>query len=207
LLETLIITLPLMLSPGPANLVSLVLASRCGFWSLLTFQAGIVLVCASTCLVLGAGAAQIGDSFTVPAIGIQLAGGAFIVYLGVRLMIPAKQEGAQTPPTSPTMFNGILLQCLNPKFPVVVLTLLSARASESALVTCSIIIGCGIAGMLLYSTAGAIVHRFAAQQRRYRTLDIISGLLLCATGLWIIFQGVFAIFNLPLQTATGAVVP
>ncbi len=192
-----------MLSPGPANLVSLALAARYGGWRVLRFQAGVVTIYTATCVVLGVAAGQVsGDNASLGSV-IQIAGGAFIVYLAVGMIRramtgPAAPQEETTPRDAlkpPTYFSGVVLQCLNPKFPVVVLTILSASTGLHVAATCAIIVGCGIAGVLMYSTAGALVHRLATQPRQLRRLDLTAGLLLGAVGVWIAARGGFALLS------------
>ncbi len=59
MIETIIIVIPLMLSPGPANLVSFVLGARNSLYQLLPFQFGIIIIYGVIAFVLGSLTIQI----------------------------------------------------------------------------------------------------------------------------------------------------
>lgn len=176
-------TIPLMLSPGPANLVSLVLASRHGARRVLSFQMGILIVYGVVAFSLALTAKQLGERFDDAAVFLQVAGGGLIVYLGGRLMLttPRSDEHAQVP----TFKTGALLQVFNPKFPPVVLAVLSARTGTNPMLTAGVVVFVGACGLALYSGVGSQFRRFAVGERRMRLLDIVFGALLVAVGLWV----------------------
>jgi threonine/homoserine/homoserine lactone efflux protein len=172
-----------MLSPGPANLVSLVLSSRYGSRQIALFQGGILLVYAVIAFGMAVTAAQLGDLFQNAAVFVQIAGGAFIIYLGIRLILTTQNPGESD--NAPTFKSGALLQIFNPKFPPVVLTILAARSETNILATAGIIVTVGGIGLALYSCVGSLIHRFASVDRHLRLLNIVFGLMLCAVGAWI----------------------
>ena len=172
-----------MLSPGPANLVSLVLSSRYGSRQIALFQCGILLVYAVIAFGMAVTAAQFGDSFKNAAVFLQIAGGAFIIYLGIRLFLTPQKPGE--PDNAPTFKSGALLQMFNPKFPPVVLTILATQSDTSPIAAASIIVIVGAIGLALYSCVGSLIHSFATVDRHLRLLNIAFGLLLCVVGAWI----------------------
>ena len=176
-------TLPLMLSPGPANLVSLVLSSRYGSRQIALFQCGILLVYAVIAFGMAVTATQLGDFFKNSVVFVQIAGGGFIIYLGIRLILTTQKLGESD--SAPTFKSGALLQIFNPKFPPVVLTILATRSDTNFLATAGIIVTVGAIGLTLYSCVGSLIHRFASVDRDVRLLNIVFGLLLCGVGVWI----------------------
>ena len=85
MIDTFLVVLPLMLSPGPANLVSFALGARHGVLSLCPFQIGIVVVYAVVSLALGALTLQVSAMAPGATFLLRVLGGLFIVYLGVQL--------------------------------------------------------------------------------------------------------------------------
>jgi threonine/homoserine/homoserine lactone efflux protein len=174
-----------MLSPGPANLVSFLLGTRHRATQLLPFQLGILLVYGVVAIGLGFLGKQIAD-FSPIAVGtLQVVGGLFIIYLGIQLVQRIKREAKER---HPTFLNGITLQCLNPKFPGVVLAVLANRHSQSTLMTASIICVVGAVGLLTYSISGSLLRDRHESSRRFQVVDTVSGILLCFVGLWFILQ-------------------
>ena len=186
-------TLPLMLSPGPANLVSLVLSSRYGSRQIAPFQCGILFVYVVIAIGMAVTAAQLGESFKNATVFVQIVGGAFIIYLGIRLILTT-QKPAESDST-PTFKSGALLQICNPKFPPVVLTILATRADTHSLATAGIIVTVGAMGLTLYSCVGSLIHRFASVDRHLRSLNVVFSLLLCAVGVWIAVGAVITWFE------------
>ncbi len=172
-----------MLSPGPANLVSLVLSSRYGLRQVVPFQCGILLVYAVIGFAMAATAARLGDSFRSAAVFMQIAGGLFVFYLGIRLILTKTSSGEAG--DVPTFRSGVLLQIFNPKFPPVVLTVLSARSATNPLVVVAIVVSVGAIGLMMYSLTGSSIHRFASADRHLRMLNVVFGVLLCLVGAWI----------------------
>ena len=136
-----------MLSPGPANLVSLVLSSRYGSRQIALFQSGILLIYAVVAFGMAVTAAQLGSVFKNSAVFLQIAGGAFIIYLGIRLIFTNRKPGESD--SAPTFKSGALLQIFNPKYPPVVLAVLAARSDTNNLATASIIVTVGAIGLTL----------------------------------------------------------
>ena len=174
-----------MLSPGPANLVSFLLGTRNSVTQLLPFQLGILLVYTMVAIGLGFLTKRIGE-FSPIAVGtLQTVGGLFIIYLGIQLVRRTKRDAMER---SPTFLNGITLQCLNPKFPGVVLAVFANRDSQPTLMTASIICFVGAIGLLTYSTAGSLLRIGHEPDRPFGVVDIVAGVLLCGVGLWFILQ-------------------
>lgn len=181
--DTFLVVLPLMLSPGPANLVSLALAARYGFVDVFSFQLGIFSVYAVVAVVLGLVTSQIVEYSTFATTILQLVGGLFVIYLGYCLARRKQADAAEL--DVPGFSKGVLLQILNPKYPAVVLTVFVNRPGEPALVTAGIITAIGAAGLLIYSLIGSSIRRLSFSGNGLRLVDVGFGLLLCLVGAWI----------------------
>jgi threonine/homoserine/homoserine lactone efflux protein len=185
-IDTFIIVLPLMLSPGPANLVSFALAARFGFAGTLSFQLGILIVYAIVAVTFGAVANQVTGHAAYATATLQLIGGLFIIYLGFRLACRKRHEVANL--GVPSFSNGVLLQVLNPKYPAVVIAVFANRPHESTLTTAGVLSVVGAAGLLGYSFAGSLIHNFSSSEKWLRILDVGFGSLLCIVGIWVVVK-------------------
>jgi threonine/homoserine/homoserine lactone efflux protein len=185
-IDTFLIVLPLMLSPGPANLVSFTLAARVGFARVLMFQLGILVVYALVSITLGLLANEVSGSVPYGTATLQLLGGLFIGYLGLRLASRKQPDLAGV--EGPSFLSGAILQILNPKYPAVVLTVFANRAEQPPLTTAGIIVAVGAAGLLIYSFAGSLVRSLLPAEKHLRVLDVAFGLLLGVVGIWIAAQ-------------------
>ena len=177
--------MPLMLSPGPANLVSFALAARFGLSRLLSFIFGVSLVYIFVALALGVGVDHLAEQYSDLAVFIRLFGGVFIVYLGIQLL--TRKHRNETLKT-PNMWSGIALQLLNPKYPPVVLAVFSSSQSQNVLITAGILTFIGVAGLLIYAATGAIIRHHVDQERQFGKVDVVFGVLLCFVGVWLIIE-------------------
>lgn len=187
MIDTIFVVLPLMLSPGPANLVSFVLGTRNGTLQLLPFQLGILLVYGVVAVVLGFLSSQICAIAPAAVAILQAIGGLFIVYLGVQL---ARRTHRDATDRAPTFVNGVMLQCLNPKFPGVVFAVFANRQAQPVLIVAATILTVGAIGLFAYSTAGSILRARNMSDGGFRTFDLVAGGMLCVVGLWFILQPV-----------------
>ncbi len=175
-----------MLSPGPANLVSFALAARVGFARVLMFQLGILVVYAFVAVALGLLANQVSGSVQYATATLQLLGGLFIGYLGLRLACRKRPDLAGV--EGPSFLKGAILQILNPKYPAVVLAVFASRTDQPMLMTAGIVVAVGAAGLLIYSLAGSLVRSLLSAEKHLRILDVAFGLLLGVVGIWIAAQ-------------------
>ncbi len=185
MVSTFVIVLPLMLSPGPANLVSLALGARHGVARVLVFQLGIVVVYTIVALAVGLFATEVATHSTFATRVIQLLGGCFVVYLGYRL---ARRKKRDSDVDTPAFASGVVLQILNPKYPAVVLAVFANRSDLSMVLTAAVVVIVGAAGLLIYSSVGSLVRRLSFSDKGFRILDVGFGALLCIVGLWIARQ-------------------
>lgn len=185
MLEVVAVTATLMLSPGPANVAALALSARHGLVRVVPFLLGIALVAGSVALVVASlGPGIVGsESYGVAPAVLQTLGGLFLAWLGTRLV--ARDSGWAPRLSEPSFASGALLQVLNPKYPAVVLTLMSIESDTPLLGRAGVLILIGNAAMLLYASVGAFAHQRASDRATQRRLDIGFGALMIATGGWL----------------------
>ena len=183
--ETLILALPLMLSPGPANLVSFAAAARFGLFKILSFLLGISIVYVLVAIALGVGTNHLSERYAGLIDYIRFFGGVFIVYLGIQLL---RRKNRKAPVNAPSMWNGVALQIINPKYPPVVVSVFAASQNQNALLTAGILSAVGVTGLLIYAATGAILHHQVNLERQFGTVDYVFGVLLCLVGLWLVVK-------------------
>jgi|GEM_PF-4561791 threonine/homoserine/homoserine lactone efflux protein len=193
MIETIAIVMPLMLSPGPANLVCFALATRLGLKRILAFQVGIITMYAAVALLLGFASTQVADYLPNAAPIVQFVGGCFIIYLGYRLAVRQPKNDSEI--ESPSFFGGMLLQLLNPKYPVVVLTVFAARPNQHLVVTAASIVAVGTTGLLMYGSLGSFFGNVLSAEKYLRGADIVFGILLSGVGLWIAAEPIIEHFT------------
>lgn len=190
MLETLLVVVPLMLSPGPANATSLLLGARYSMWELLPFHAGIMVIYAVVSIGIGAVGNRIAEASPATSAALPILGGLFIVYLGVRLL---RHKASNAAARRPTLRNGVALQLLNPKFPGVVLSVFATQQTQPLAIIVLTICSVGAVGLIAYAWAGSLLARGAGLDRDNGPLEAVSGGMLCVVGLWFAMQPVFAL--------------
>jgi len=177
--------MPLMLSPGPANLVTFALTARFGFSQIVFFLLGISFVYILVALVLGVITNQVTGQSSIIAVILMLLGGLYVIYLGIQLV---RRKSHKITTRAPSFSNGVLLQLLNPKYPPVVLSVFSHSQNQHALLTAGIISIVGTMGLVLYAAAGTLIHRRVNSDQWFRRLDVVFGTMLFLVGLWLLVE-------------------
>lgn len=116
---------------------------------------------------------------------IKFFGGLFILYLGIQLL---RRKHRNASIKVPSMWNGIILQLLNPKYPPVVLSVFANNQNQNALITAGILSIVGITGLTIYAVAGTFMHHQVNMERRLGIVDYVFGVLLCFVGLWLLVE-------------------
>ncbi len=184
MITTLLIALPLLLSPGPGYIVSLTLAAQLGFTNIIRFLLGISIVYVITSILLGYFMMQIISLNPGILNIIQLLGGIFILYLGIRLAYFSDNTDIET--IKPNILNGLIIQFLNSKYFIVVILIFSIRSDEPILITAIIITVISVFGLLIYSLIGSLVHSFLTSKGVLRIMNLSFGIMLCLVGVWLL---------------------
>jgi threonine/homoserine/homoserine lactone efflux protein len=176
-----------MLSPGPANLVSFAFGARFGFVQILPFLFGVSVVYIFVALALGVGTNHLMGQHSGFTDLIRFFGGVFIVYLGIQLL---RRKNQNISTKAPSIWNGIVLQILNPKYPPVVLSVFAASQNQDPFMTAGILAIVGMAGLLVYAISGAVIHHKVNRENQFGTVDLVFGVMLCFVGFWLLVKPV-----------------
>jgi threonine/homoserine/homoserine lactone efflux protein len=123
---------------------------------------------------------------------LEVVGGAYLIYLGVRSLAHAREAaapGAATRTPAAAFRQGFLVNVSNPKAPVLFLSLLpqfvppGANPLTTSLTLCLIVVGCAL---LWFPAVALAVHSIGAVlggSRVQRILTAATGLLMIGLGL------------------------
>jgi len=170
------------LTPGPNNLLALEAGTR-GARAVLRIVLGVVT---GSLLLLSLASAGVGALLAaLPALstGLTILGGAYLAWLGVRLVWPRKaQRGAQSRPQPATVLATALFQLANPKAWLLVVTAITLLPGVENLLKLTLaIIVITTACLLLWGLAGAATLRLLQRPKSRRRFDICMGLALAAS--------------------------
>lgn len=186
MISTLLLALPLLLSPGPSYLVSFTFAARYGLGNILVFLLGIITVYAIVSVVIGVLMVEMVFQLSSSIDIIQIIGGAYIIYLAIGLLRRKQYNNSSS--TKPGFLNGVIIQILNSKYPAVVVIIFTNSPELPMLMTAAIITSLSICGLLAYSYAGSIIHNMLFTEKSLRIIDIIFSMLLCLVGVWMMLS-------------------
>jgi homoserine/homoserine lactone efflux protein len=183
----------LAIVPGPTVTViianSLRYGSRAGMLNVLGTQAGVAIWLAIAALGLGAAIEVMGVWFDV----LRYVGAAYLVYLGVRLLVARGKLSAGTamdPGKGNFFIQGFIVIMSNPKMLVLFGALIppfivpGEDATRQLVVLGLTFAGIALVGDTLYALAAGKAGRWLSQSR-VRAIEVASGLCLTVGGVWL----------------------
>ena len=201
--------LSMSISPGPVNMLIIATAARWGTRRAWSVVSGATLGFTALLAVVGWGLAGLLQRHPLWLQAMGVVGALFIVFMAGKLISsPVSQSDAkekiaeQTPePTAvaeaaPGFVHGFLLQWLNPKAWIASAagTALFAQAAvPHALWTfIGIYFVVCYASLALWAWAGGVLSPFLQQGQRMRGFNVLMGVLLCLTAVFMLWQQFFS---------------
>lgn len=190
-------TVVVMIAPGPS--VTLIVANslrhgrRAGLANVAGFQAGFAIMIALTLAGLASLIAAMGEWF----VWVRLAGAAYLVFLGVKLILARDDPHAGTPHRPPRggyFAQAMMVEVSNPKALLFFGAFFPQFIDPNGSPTLQILI-MGLTAMAVAALTDTIVVLLAARlatglsHGRARALRWASGSLLVAGGLWLALRG------------------
>jgi len=173
------------ITPGPNNLVVLREAGRGGMRDIAAAIAGIVLGGLALLTVVATGAGTLLATHAAWRWALAALGGAYMAWLGIRLLGSARDTTAVRAGALPTGALGLFgFQFLNPKGWAMVLAIVAARPAAGPLGYLPLMLlftAIPLACLLLWSMAGRLLTAQLAHPRSRRRLDAVMGVLLLAS--------------------------
>lgn len=188
MMEWLLVTFPLVFSPGPANIVALLSGAQVGLKRSIPLFLGIDMVYLAYALLMGFGLGKLLAVYP-SLIGIMKYGGAgCVVWFGISMWRRAKIRNKNF---SLGFKEGIAIQALNPKFPIILLAMFSAFLIPSeplvpqVLLLSLAILALNVFTQFCWGGAGGLIGRILTGDRFATFQDYVFGELLVLVGLWI----------------------
>jgi threonine/homoserine/homoserine lactone efflux protein len=188
----------LAISPGPGVVASVSKAILDGFISSLYVIGGLALgdVCFLTLALLGMSTISsfAGSLFYI----IRIAGGIYLVYLGIRYFFAKTPEFTQNAPGKKgdaykTFASGFMVTMSNPKpilfYASVVPTIINVKEVHifEALMMISIVIGVSFLVLGTYCYLATLTGKLMGSAVAQKRINYVSGALMIAVGLYIAF--------------------
>lgn len=187
----LLLMLPMTLSAGPANIMGASLGATQGYRKSLPFIAGLTLPAIIYSLLIGYGANTIFSTYPFIVDGLQYAGAGYILFLGIKFLIPHKDSMHKEAPPQLGFRSGFILSALNGKLITMLILMYSVMlGSQSAfteiwLMTFLLLIT-GLSSNSLWILGGQLLSRFFVSEQALRTQNIVFDLMLFVVALWLV---------------------
>ncbi len=186
-----------LIVPGPTVLTVVSYSVAQGRRASLPVVAGVALgdATAVTVSILGLGALLATSAAVFTA--ANLAGGLYLLYLGIRLLragVTLTEVTARTAPDSRRrlLFNTWLVTALNPKSIIFFVAFLpqfvnrGGDVAEQLLLLALTFVVMAAMNATMYSTFAASANRLLSSPRAQRGFNLAGGSLLTAAGLWVL---------------------
>ena len=184
---------PIVISPGPANILYAASGSAFGVKGTVPFWLGANFTSVFQTLTVGFCIDYIVSVSPRILDGIKYAGVAFLLYLALKFFKMSCREGRVLKPL--TFKDGVIVELLNAKY-LIIPTIMFSQFYTPGPGSAQRIVGLTVALLLLtlstnmiWIVGGNSLAAFVAKARHQRTQGILFGCLLTATALWLCRQG------------------
>lgn len=180
------------ITPGPVNIVALSAGVRFGLRASLRHVLGATLGFTLLLLLIGFGLNETLQQWPFLTRIIQWAGVAFLLYMAFRLACDDGQLSVEQAQARPTMWQGALMQWLNPKAWLASIAGMGVFVADGQptliwqfaaiyLVVCYLSLAC-------WSVAGAHLSQYLRSAARVRVFNRVMALLLVGCALYLLLD-------------------
>jgi len=188
------VMLPLVLSPGPANIMFAATGAKFGIKESLPLMIGIDLVFVLQSLLIGYGMGTIFDYNSIYLGAIQIFGSLYLFYLAYTFLLPVLKKNNDVEKKL-GFIDGIIIQLLNVKGWLLIVLMFSLfsnigqDANTFLLVFMLFILN--ISCHLLWISLSSLIYRFFCHNSNFAIQNILFSLSLFLVGVWLIIENEF----------------
>ncbi|EAT15484.1 LysE family translocator [Desulfuromonas acetoxidans] len=189
----LVTLLPIVISPGPANILFAASGSTFGVKGTVPFWLGANMTGMVQSLTVGFCIDYIVSVSPRILDGIKYAGVLFLLYLAVKFFKMSCRKGQILKPL--TFKDGVIVELLNAKF-LLVPTIMFSQFYTPGPGSTQRVVGLAVALLLLtlstnmiWIVGGNSLATLVANERHQKAQGVLFGLLLTATAMWLGWQG------------------
>ena len=188
----LVTLLPIVISPGPANILYAASGSSFGIKKTVPFWLGTNFTSIFQTLAVGFGLDLVISTYPHVAETIRYMGIVFLLYLAAKFFSLSCSSKKTLRPL--TFKDGVIVEALNMKYLLIPTIMFSQFYSPDTggygqifLLTLALLC-LTLTTSMIWIIGGNSLASFALNERRQKTEGFIFGSLLCATALWLIFM-------------------
>lgn len=190
------VMVPLMISPGPANIVLAGAGMKQGVRNSIPLVIGINTVLVVYSIIIGLGLGEFIKGFPELLFGIKIVGILYILYLSYKFLIAKDFKANNENAKVYSFFDGLLLQLLNPKgFVLLVLMFslfLNPNKNQVVQVTYLIVmlIALGVVCHFIWVAGGSFITKLIKNNRAQKILNYIFSLSLALVAVWLLVDAI-----------------
>ncbi len=188
-------TLVTIFTPGPNNIASMGYGVSYGYRKTLKFLLGVCIGSFTVFMAISFFSHLISTYIPKAFPILKYVGAAYIVFLAVQVMRSSQLKAEETKKEA-KLYQGVLLQFLNPKGHVYYLTVITVfihpyyNSIPTDLLFVGILLVLIFSSVSLYAAGGSIIKALVKRQGFYRIINIVLGLALLYSALAIILSDV-----------------
>jgi len=185
--------LPIVISPGPANILFAASGSTFGVKGTVPFWLGANMTGMVQSLTVGFCIDSIVSVSPRILDGFKYAGVLFLLYLAVKFFRMSCREGQILKPL--TFKDGVIVEFFNAKFLIVPTIMFSQfytpgpGSSQNIVGLALALLGLTLSTNMIWIVGGNSLAAFAADERHQKLQGMVFGSLLLLTALWLCWQG------------------
>ena len=193
LMPALLFIFTMSITPGPNNMVLTASGARFGYARTLPLLLGILAGMQSLLILSALGLGVLFEKFPLFHQGLKFAGTAYILYLAVKIAFfshaPGEGEDVEKPLS---LFQGVLLQYINPKAYIMAVTVVSVYPQKGDLYWPSLLLIALIFAVIpffsisLWTGFGSLLSRWMSDKRTGKRMGYLLGGLTAASAVFII---------------------
>lgn len=181
-------TLPLTISPGPANTMYAASGAQFGIRKTLPLWAGINLICIIQTLAVGFGVGELLFRFPSLEIIFKILASGYMIYLAFKFFKAAKVDKVKV--KAPSFKDGVILELLNFKFMMVPMVIFSQFLDPDSvrwvqILTFTLILNStNMTGHFVWISLGEILTKKVNTPTGMKLQSYFFGSLLIAVAVW-----------------------
>lgn len=184
-------SLSMSITPGPVNLITLSTGVNHGFRNSMPFVSGATIGFTLLLLVVGLGIGSFAAKSQLFLDLLGYGGAGIISYMGYKIAVSTPQIKV-TSEALPTFYQGVLLQCINPKAWVACLAGVSAFNLANSYILLALFVSLYFiicfASISLWALAGEKISAFFHTPRNLRVFNMLMGGALVIVAIYLLFM-------------------
>lgn len=185
----LFMAVPLLYSPGPANIFLAAVGSQYGWKKTLPLATGISTIFLTVSIITSLFIQEITLYFPHFVDSLRVVSFAYLLYLAYKIFKIGEYKLDQSHKNAPTFLNGVLFQIINPKVWMVHLSLCSVFTGQfdhSFITLITVVFLIHLTSQTAWIGSGIVMAKLFKTMRAQHMVNVALSVLLLFTSIWMI---------------------